>query len=153
MRLLSHVESQPTHFPCSLLILEKILSERGCVLFFLLPPPFVFQKQNLKKKSSCQGPDRVSALGMLDMHRRSAFLGRLCVNPFRSVISFLPEGPKSRSIRRILTLLLSNTFLLCLFPRYFYGLLAVLESEEIEVRGKKEFENSRKIPHSWDVPW
>lgn len=148
MRLLSHVESQPTHFPCSLLILEKILSERGCVLFFLLPPPFVFQKQNLKKKSSCQGPDRVSALGMLDMHRRSAFLGRLCVNPFRSVISFLPEGPKSRSIRRILTLLLSNTFLLCLFPRYFYGLLAVLESEEIEVRGKKEFENSRKIPHS-----
>ena len=82
------------------------------------------------------------------MHRRSAFLGRLCVNPFRSVISFLPEGPKSRSIRRILTLLLSNTFLLCLFPRYFYGLLAVLESEEIEVRGKKEFENSRKIPHS-----
>ena len=148
MRLLSHVESQPTHFPCSLLILEKILSERGCVLFFLLPPPFVFQKQNLKKKSSCQGPDRVSALGMLDMHRRSAFLGRLCVNPFRSVISFLPEGPTSRSIRRILTLLLSNTFLLCLFPRYFYGLLAVLESEEIEVRGKKEFENSRKIPHS-----
>ena len=123
MRLLSHMEYQPTHSPCSLLILEKILSERGCVLFFLLPPPFVFQKQSLKKKRSCQGPDRLAALGLLDMHCRSAFLGRLCVNPFRSVISFLPEGPKSRSIRRILTRLFSNTFLLCLLPRYFYGLL------------------------------
>ena len=121
MRLLSHMESQPTHFPCSLLILERILSERGWVLF---PPPsaFCLSKQSLSKESSCQGPDHVAALGLLDTHCRSAFLGRLCVNFLRSVISLLPEGPKSPSIRRILTLLFRNTFL-CLLPRYFCGLL------------------------------
>lgn len=101
---------------------ETSVSKRLGTLF---PPPsaFCLSKQSLNKESSCQGPDHVAALGLLDTHCRSAFLGRLCVNFFRSVISFLPEGPKPPSIRRILTLLFRNTFLLCLLPRYFCGLL------------------------------
>ena len=96
---------------------ENSVRKRLCTLF---PPPssFCLSKQSLNKESSCQGSDRFAALDLPDMHCRSAFLGRLCVNSFRSVISFLPKGPKSPSIRRILTLFFHNTFL-CLLPRYF----------------------------------